>query len=381
MSDTAEAVGQGPTHSHNKVAEAVGQGPTHSHNKVAEAVGQGPTHSHNKVAYYKRLYKEFVRAINSQPGVIQEMSRTVMKDHFDDEEYWKHIFESLNFEDDFIKEFIDDINICYLIQYQALSEAIQDWLENNCKLSDNPEYLRLLVRYQCMSEGLLNKYLEKVPLEEIEWQHLATNQALSEEVIERFKDKWDWDAISMEQFLTLRMVTTHHARLNWHLLPMNMKTQYLFNDGFVNVFQEKPIWDNVGWMDRVTCDCLWQHLDRITAQGWCSILEHKDLPEDKLDDFVNNILPNTPKLDQTECWRLISTSQVLNKDMIDKYADKLHWDEVCMFQDLDWDMLERYHERVKLRYLSNNECLTDDLARKVKDNGHLFADALEEQED
>lgn len=330
---------------------------------------------------YKNMYKEFVKLIHSTPDGIQKFSRTMMKTNFDDEDYWKHIFEIVIFEDQLIKEYIDDINIEYLIKYQNLSADTLTWLEQTQQMSNNPNYLQLLVEYQVLPLDLLNTYFDKVPLQELDWKNLAFNQNLTDEVIEKYQDKWDWDIISQEQLLTLNIVSKFHLKLNWEVMPMNLKTQYLFNDSFVLFFQDKPIWNNIGWMDKVTADCLWQFKHRITPLGWYSILEHKELPYENLVSFIDDIMPLEPKLDSKRCWSLICESQHLDETLLDKYHAHLDWSQVSMFQNLSWELIEKYASDIDLKYLANNDCFTDDIAAKIKDNQDKFKGSLDDGSD
>ena len=54
-----------------------------------------------------------------------------MERYNDDEEYWKHIFSTMEFDSNMIKEYIEDINLEYLFKYQKVDEATLLWLHNS----------------------------------------------------------------------------------------------------------------------------------------------------------------------------------------------------------------------------------------------------------
>lgn len=304
--------------------------------------------------------KEILKLLTSKPEVIEKFSKDVMTNFYDDEKYWKHVCTVSNFDDDFIKENIENVNIKFLIKYQSLSPEILNWLSDNNYIND----YNSLIEYQTLSENIIRKYFQIIDENNINWNTILRTQSIPEDILEKYVDKWDWNILSQEQFLTIFFIAKHHNKIVWNILPTNLQTQYLFNDSFVLYFQDKDFWDNIGWMDKVSLDMIWQFIDRITEHGWYSILEHKNLSHEKLIDFVNNYLPN---LNQEKCWHLISCSQNLAIDFIDLYQDKLIWDSISLFQKLDYDTIIKYQDKISFKYLTSNDCFNKTLACKLKD--------------
>jgi hypothetical protein len=319
----------------------------------------------------KQLLKEFIKLFNNNNDNNLIINK-LMKENYENEDYWKFLFESIQFEEEFIKVNYDDINKEYLIKYQVLPETLLLWMDKNYY---NSRHNDLLLKYQILPEVLLRKYIENTPVEKIDFYNLALNQNLPDDIIEKYEKHLDWDVVSQEQLLKIQTITKYHDKINWTLLPLNIKTQYLFNDSFVLIFQKENFWDNIGWMDKVTIECLWEFKNLITNNGWLTIIEHKQLPIDKIEDFINNIMPQI-NINELECWDIISINQKLSEEFIEKYQDKINWASVSLFQELSWEFLQKFSKKIILKNLSNNDCLNDKLIKLIKDNGELFLDEL-----
>ena len=321
----------------------------------------------------KQLLKEFIKLFNNNNNNDNTLLiNKLMKDNYENEDYYKFLFESMQFDDEFIKVNYNDINIEYLIKYQILSQDLLLWID---KFHYNSKYNNLLIKYQILPETLLRKYVENTPIDKIDFYNLAFNQNIPDDVIEKYEKHLDWDIISQEQLLKLQTIIKYHDKINWSLLPLNIKTQYLFNDSFILIFQKENIWDNIGWMDKVTIECIWEYKKLITNKGWFSVIEHKQLSIDKIEDFINNIMPHL-NINESECWDIICSNQKLSEEFIETYQDKLIWSSVSLFQDLSWDFLQKFSKKIILKNLSNNDCLDEKLIKLIKDNKDLFLDEL-----
>jgi hypothetical protein len=319
------------------------------------------------------LLKEFIKLFNNNKDNNNNLIiNKLMKENYENEDYWKFLLESIQFDEEFIISNYDDINKEYLIKYQVLTENVLLWMEKN---HYNPKYNDLLIKYQILPESLLRKYIENTPIEKIDFYNLALNQNLDDDIIDKYEKHLDWDIVSREQLLKLQTIVKYNKKINWSLLPLNMKTQYLFNDTFILIFQKENIWDNIGWMDQVSIECLWNFKNLITNNGWFSIIEHKQLSIDNIEDFINNIMPQL-NINELECWDIISINQKLSEEFIEKYQDKIIWGSISLFQELSWNIIKKFSKKIILKNLSENDCLNEKLIKLIKDNKELFLDEL-----
>jgi hypothetical protein len=78
----------------------------------------------------KQLLKEFIKLFNNNKYNNNNLIiNKLMKENYENEDYWKFLLESIQFEEDFIKSNYDDINKEYLIKYQVLTENILLWMD------------------------------------------------------------------------------------------------------------------------------------------------------------------------------------------------------------------------------------------------------------
>lgn len=118
-----------------------------------------------------------------------------------------------------------------------------------------------------LSESLLEKYRSELDWEavttnssihwtpsmlerfkrQIDWQQLssyAEAELLVPEVVERFKDYWNWDALSENSNLPLETVERFPDRVNWSHIINRYSNE---NDRFTRAFLEK-------WADRIPAE-------------------------------------------------------------------------------------------------------------------------------
>jgi hypothetical protein len=170
----------------------------------------------------KQLLKEFIKLFNNNNDKTLIINK-LMKENYDNEDYWEFLFKTMQFDNDFIKINYNDINVEYLIKYQFLSEDLLLWMDET---NYNPKYNHLLIKYQILPEILLIKYIDNTPIEKIDFYNLALNQNLPDKIIDKYEKHFNWDIISQEQLLKLETIVKYNKKINWSLLPLNIKTQY-----------------------------------------------------------------------------------------------------------------------------------------------------------
>ena len=74
--------------------------------------------------------------------------------------------------------------------------------------------------------------------------------------------------------------------------------------------------------------------------------------------------------------RISSYRQSFSEPFIEKYQDKLNWSSISLFQDLSWDFIQKFSQKIILKNLSNNDCLNENLINLIKENDELFNDEL-----
>lgn len=75
-------------------------------------------------------------------------------------------------------------------------------------------------------------------------------------------------------------------------------------------------------------------------------------------EFLNSVL-------ETEAWKMISSNNHLSMDMLDKYADKLDWNEISENRDILWtlDGINKFANR--LNWSNFSGCCPDHIINEV----------------
>ena len=136
----------------------------------------------------------------------------------------------------------------------------------------------------------------------IKWSYISENQKLSEEFIERFKDKLDWRYISIYQKLSEAFIEKYKDNVNWHYISIYQK----LSEPFIEKYQDKV--------------------------SWGGISTHQLLSESFIEKFKD-------KVD----WIRISQYQVLSESFIEKNSDKVDWEKISLYQKLSDEFIKKHN--------------------------------------
>lgn len=101
-------------------------------------------------------------------------------------------------------------------------DKIKDWLNNDKFvikfikkfLSDVTDfYWYLISKYRYLSEEFIEKYRDK-----LYWDWISIEQNLSESFIEKYKDKVDWICISEQQTLSEAFIEKYKDYVDWEYI-------------------------------------------------------------------------------------------------------------------------------------------------------------------
>lgn len=135
------------------------------------------------------------------------------------------------------------------------------------------------------------------------WKEISKHQKLSEEFIERNKDKIHWESISSSQKLS---------------------------EEFIEKYKDKVYWAYISSNQRLSEEFIERHKDRV-------------------------------------CWQYISSSQKLSEEFIEKYKDRLQWSEISFYQTLSEEFIERHKDKVRWGAILASQKLSEDFIERNKD--------------
>ncbi len=298
---------------------------------------------------------------------IEELSR-------DDPKYWAYMSESVELEDDYMVEHRDELDWVLLCKNQRFGEEFLLREEVQDKIQEN---IDLIVEFQFLPEEFITQYVENRDPKDVKWRSLCKRQRLTEDFMRKYKDHLDWHLVSQEQWMTLEFIMEfvdideNGVGIHWEVLPTNQELEYLLNDGFVILFQNKDIWGNIGWIRNMTEECVERFKDKIPLQGWIDLLGNKRFTTEFVEKLVQELEMND------DLWEAISSGQRLNQEFMERYQDELNWFELSLHQKFDIDFIFKMKDKISLNNLSMNDCLNEQMIEQISEKEDEFDDELD----
>lgn len=311
------------------------------------------------------LINEFIQKGDST--VLENLERNIYELNRNDKKYWDFIITNSVIKENMIIENINNIDLELLFKYQKLSSNFINleviWnkvLENN------------LVSLIVINQKLSNELIDKITLLDgfSDWDNLCRYQNLTIDFINSNKDKLNWNLISENQFLTLEFIAENRNLIIWSELGKNYKIQFLLNDAFVEIFNDKEIWSSLIWSKNISEDVIIKNLDKLSEEQICDMLEIRKLSE-------QNLLKIIETYNSEDIYSSILEGQELSLDFIQENLDKFGIDEIIDNQNINYDFLVTNKDNVSLKKLSYNDNLNEELILKIYENIDIFNDEFD----
>lgn len=193
-------------------------------------------------------------------------------------------------------------------------------LEKNNFLTPD-EWLKL--SYSCiLSEEFIEKYKDKVY-----WYSISISQKLSESFIEKYKDKLTWTFISIYQELSEPFIEKHKDKVDWTHISRKQK----LSEFFIEKYKDKVFWPNITVYQKLSLDFLIKYKDKI---DWYNIKNNKNIPEEyNTLEKINKIIKEK-ELNDIPLDKIISDLQNYWKEQFILLSEKELREEWKEIQDL-----------------------------------------------
>ena len=213
--------------------------------------------------------EQVIRIMKDTLEKANELLGTFYKD-------WKSVSRHKGLTEDFIREFANKVNWCYISLCQHLSE---DFIR---EFKDRVSWYYIST-FQHLSEDFIREFQDRV-----DWKGISACQRLSESFIREFADRLDWGWMSENQQLSEDFIREFQYKVDWYYISAN---QHLSED-FIREFKDNVKWD------------------------WISMYHH--LSEDFIREFKDEVN-----------WAWISRCQHLSKEFIEEFEDWLSMDGIA----------------------------------------------------
>jgi peptide methionine sulfoxide reductase MsrB len=112
-------------------------------------------------------------------------------------------------------------------------------------------------RIPALSEEFVEKYKDK-----LNWYSISKYQKLSEEFIEKYKDKVDWGWISFNQKLSEQFIEKYKDKVDWYWVSFHQK----LSEQFIEKYKDKVNWCLVNKHQELYPGFVLKHIDKITEE-------------------------------------------------------------------------------------------------------------------
>jgi hypothetical protein len=209
--------------------------------------------------------------------------------------FWTDIVYVKKLPDNFIRKYVNKLNIFSLLDCQKLSEPILDIL------IDKIDSCYILWKQKHLSEAFLERHLQKFDID-----LLLKHQKVSEDFIIRR--------------IRIKNMTSH----GFNTMIENYGISSWFCDTYLHYININHIYYTVKLTDKF----IQKHKDKL---NWCMLCLYQKLTPETINKCIDEI-QTCPS--QGLFWRHLSKFQQLTEDFIHDHADKLYWYYICKHQNL-----------------------------------------------
>jgi hypothetical protein len=218
-----------------------------------------------------------------------------------------------------------------------------------------------------LTPALIEKYKDR-----LNWAYLSANPSLTPALIEKYEDRLDWESLSENPSLTLALIEKYEDKWDWEYLSDNPS----LTPALIEKYGAKWDWETLSWNPSLTPVLIekyedkwdWNYLSRNHSLTPALIEKY----EDRLDWYILSENPSlTPALIEKYIdnvnWVPLSSNPSLTPALIEKYEDRLDWYFLSANPSLTPALIEKYEDRLDWYILSSNPSLTPALIEKYKD--------------
>lgn len=303
---------------------------------------------------------ETLKFISHNQTLTKQLIKNLMKENYNNEDYWKHVLEVIKLDNEFIYNNIKSINLQYLLKYQKLDNTLFTTYFEITDRINNEDLWEYLFKYQPLDSNILNTLLLKYsPFDTNVWDIISKHQYLNTDIYELYGDLLNWNLITMYQSLTFDQFSTYLDKLNINLLHYNIVLNNYISDNTITLLNKK-LYDNIGYFDNISDDFIIENIAKLSYNGIISALENRDLELDTIYSIVNSY---PDKLDIL--IPIICDNQQIDDNFIVKYNDRIDWNKLS--ENLPWsvELLDKYYDKIDFEALSRNIYIKDDWCDKL----------------
>ncbi|QWG93265.1 hypothetical protein [Bacillus toyonensis] len=209
---------------------------------------------------------------------------------------WEEISKQPGLSEDFIMENRDNVDWIEIYVHQTFSES---FIDKYFDLLDK----KMILQNQKLSLSMIEKYQH---LENF-WGNLSCNKHVTEDILEKFIDKWEWKKVG-------------------YYIPLS--------EAFIHARKNKLYWDYIVGEQKLSLSFIQQY-EKTGEINFDILSMNRYLTEDSIDYYFE-------ELD----WIGISGHNAFSFPMVKKYIQhinlkELNYNENCSFTEEEWEEIKR----------------------------------------
>jgi hypothetical protein len=204
----------------------------------------------------------------------------------------------------------------------------------------------------------------------IDWYQLIRKQELSEDILREFRDKFDWNDISLCT-LSENFIREFHDQLNWKTISRYQK----ISESFIREFKDKIELAELSLNSNINLSesFIEEQLKKFQTAQTAQTLPSRDLYIFILNIcYVGKMTPNLiEKYPDIINWNNVSLTTTLSEDFIRKYQDRVHWVNISYGQKLSEEFIWEFREQLLLTHqiysnIKHFQNLSDEFREKIE---------------
>lgn len=299
---------------------------------------------------------------------IKEFNEGVYNSNKHNQEYWDFMLNKSVIDSSVILENLDSINTLILIKKQILADDVL----NNDKFKSiikEKKLINKLFKYQNLSIDYIRQNID----DDTNWDNICQYQNLTTEFMEKNIDKINWELVSEFQLLTIQFIAKYADKIDWEVIGHNLKTKYLYNDSFIQLFADRPIWNCMIWSENVSDEFFLENLDKLNSEELNDALKYKKLNKQLLDNILEKL---EDKLD-SEIINSIIEGQEVDETFIYTHINKVDFDNLVLNQKLSYKFINSHKPNISLKHLTYNDHFDQELMLDIYPNRHQYKDMFD----
>lgn len=211
-----------------------------------------------------------------------------------------------------------------LVRCQTLNDSIMRKIMVKTKVHFPSDFNKMIPQYQVLTEDFMRDFKDK-----LDWDTISLCQTLGSTFIDEFADLLNWSIMSETQMLTIDQMQNYAPNLHWNGVS---KFQVLTPE-FIVKYKHMLNWDSLPQYQTITAEILSKCK---SYANWNIVCMYTQLTCDEWENFIDYVR-----------WTIISRYQTLTEDFIRKYSDKVDWEQIAYYQTLSDEFKLEFAEKLR----------------------------------